>query len=220
MIDLLRRYEEELISTLSPRKVFKSSSPVHSTPLGHTLGYVPLFNSPTVEISIQQLMRRIKIAQYVATKDRDRGEAEERRLASGLLNNLKFLFSASDTAMETKTLRDKRRIPEILAFILETSATMFHVDPQAICIDELVAQSIGEEANLSQNESTLSSSSAMMYNTISFNGTIPSPAQVRSRVPVYRGDPALFPIRNSEVSFLVRFLYQLCLKINFMVSEN
>lgn len=243
LIDILRRCEEGFVSSLSPKRVFKSS-PVHRVTTTDLLGYVPLFNSPGMENMMEQLMRRAKIAQYLGTKERDFSEAEEKRNSSGFLNNLKFLFSISDTAVDGRMQRDKKRIPEILGFILETTGAMFNVDPQNISVDDLIAQSARDESHLSQNASmsALYNSSNMM----SFNGSIPTPSQVRitclllgirreskdfelifglllqirSRVPVYRGDPALLPIQDNEVSFLVRFLYQLCLKINLMVSER
>lgn len=34
----------------------------------------------------------------------------------------------------------------------------------------------------------------------------------------YKGDPALLPIRDAEVTVLVRFLHQLSCKLNLMVS--
>lgn len=36
----------------------------------------------------------------------------------------------------------------------------------------------------------------------------------------YMGDPALIPIRNSEVTFLVRFFHVVATKINEMVSTS
>lgn len=218
LAQILRHFEEDFVSSMSPRKVYKSS-PVHRANTTTDLfGYVTLFNSPAMDNLMEQLMRRVKIAQYFAAVDRDRSEAEEKRNSSGFINNLKYLFSMADTAVECKALRDKKRIPEILSFILETSGNIFQIDVKNISIDEVIAQTLRDETqSISQNASL----SAMhnSSNMISFNGTIPSPAAIRSRVPVYRGDPALLPIQSNEISFLVRFLYQLCLKINVMVSE-
>lgn len=176
--DILRRCEEEFLCSLSPRKVFKSS-PVHRAAAGSedVLGYVTMFNSPSMEKKMEQLMRRVKIAQYLSTTERDRSEAEEKRNSSGFINNIKFLFSISDTAVNSKSLRDKKRIPEILTFILETSGAIFHLDPKNISVDDLIAKSVQEETNLSQNNSM-----SVLYNSSnmnSFNGTIPSPAQVK-----------------------------------------
>lgn len=177
LTDILRRYEEDLVSSLSPRKVYRSS-PVHqASHTGDLLGYVTLFNSPAMESMIEGLMRRVKIAQYLATQERERAEAEEKRNSSGFVNNIKFLFSIADTAVDGRILRDKKRVPEILNFILETSGSMFHLDPKNISVEDLIAQSVREESNLSHNASmsVLHNSSNMM----SFNGTIPTPAQVR-----------------------------------------
>lgn len=218
LAQILRRYEEDFVCTLSPRKVFKSS-PVHQpTSPVDVLGYVTLFNSQAMDGMMERLMRRVKIAQYLAGNEKKRAEEEEKRNSSGFLNNLKFLFAMGDMTNDTKTLRDKRRVPEILSFILETAGAMFNIDPKDISVDDLIAQSVQEES--SKQNASMSMLHNNSSNMLSFNGTIPSPAQIRSRVPVYRGDPALLPIQNNEVTFLVRFLYQLCLKINVMVSEE
>lgn len=218
LAQILRRYEEDFVCTLSPRKVFKSS-PVHQpTSSVDVLGYVTLFNSQAMDGMMERLMRRVKIAQYLAGNEKKRAEEEEKRNSSGFLNNLKFLFAMGDMTNDTKTLRDKRRVPEILSFILETAGAMFNIDPKDISVDDLIAQSVQEES--SKQNASMSMLHNNSSNMLSFNGTIPSPAQIRSRVPVYRGDPALLPIQNNEVTFLVRFLYQLCLKINVMVSEE
>lgn len=213
LVDLLRRFEEDFVSSLSPKKVFNSSP----RSAGEVTGYVRLFNSPSMQRMMEQLMARIKVAQFLANHERNRIDEEERKSSCGFWNNFKFLFAISDTASESRMMRDKRRIPEILGFILETTGAMFQIDPSDINVDEQISQSMQEISQSSQNNSmsVLHNSSSML----SFNGTIPSPAQIRSRVPVYRGDPALLPIRNNEVSFLVRFLYQLSLKLNQMVSE-
>lgn len=177
LVAVLRRCEEEFVSSLSPRKVYRSS-PVHKaqSQAGDVLGYVTLFNSHAMEGVIEALMRRVKMAQYVATHERERAEAEERRNSRGLVNNLRFLFSGSDSVVESKLLRDKRRVPEILNFVLETTGAMFQLDPSSVSVDDLIAQSVRDESNLSHNASLsmLHNSSNMM----SFNGTIPSPAQV------------------------------------------
>lgn len=181
LIDILRHCEGEFVSSLSPRKLFKSS-PVHKGSGVDVPGYVTLFNSSAMDNMMEQLMRRVKIAQYLATNERDRSEAEEKRNNSGFLNSLKFLFSVSDTAVDSKTLRDKKRIPEILGFILETCGTMFQIDPNNISVEDLIQQSVREESNLSHNASM--SALYNSSNTISFNGTIPSPAQVMKNIRV------------------------------------
>lgn len=34
----------------------------------------------------------------------------------------------------------------------------------------------------------------------------------------YTGDPDLLPIKNDEITFLVRFFYQMSYKMNYMVN--
>lgn len=193
LVSVLRRCENYYVSTLSPRKDIKTASMHKATDSSDNVhGYVLLFNqSPQMEEIVDQLLRRVRLAEYLARNEMALIDDEEKRNNTGFWNNLKLLFMFSDlNSLEGKSLRERRRIPDILSAILETCGTIFNIDVQNISVDDQIVQPQCQELNMFQNESmsTLHNSS----NTLLFNGTIPSPALV-SRFTQYSPGLPFFP---------------------------
>lgn len=173
LVDILRRAERDFMLSLSPKKAFKAS-PIHKA---MDLSYEPLFDSAPMEHTIRRLMGRVKIAEYLATKERATIEAEEVRNSTGFWNNVKLLFAMSDGVAEGRALKDKKRMPEVLSFILNTTGALFDINPLEVSIDDYIEHTKKEESIMSLNATM--SSMHNSSNMLSFNGSIPSPALVR-----------------------------------------
>jgi hypothetical protein len=165
---------------------------------GPTFCYKPLFSvppAPEVFELIMQIKRSIRVAQELVQIKK----MEDQELNGSFFGLFKMLWEPPRTTDEF-SLNERLKVPEYLDKSLEHLKQLFQ-------ISELPETDLDTSAGTSSGSSGLEIANDFKFLT---------PARVRERMKKikYEGDPDLYPIRSTEITFLVRMFYQLSLQIN------
>lgn len=171
--------------------------------------YICMF-SEEITMQIYELMQRVYLAKMKSSQEVASMEKQlnqnitmwERILQIiGWLSSFNFSFS--------QALEDKKKAPVYLDYCLNILSPIYNIP-----IEEAT-----REFTMSETFNALDESDHETMDTDYLNIT---PSYVKSHLSKisYTGDPALLPIMDSEVKFLVRFLYQVSSKLNEMFENE
>ncbi|XP_044271314.1 sphingomyelin phosphodiesterase 4 [Tribolium madens] len=160
--------------------------------------YKPLFSvppAPEVYELIIQIKRSINVAQELVQIRKQ----EEQEHNASFFDILRVFYDSSTTTHEF-SLNERLKVPEYLDKSLDHLKQLFQIS----------------EVPESEPDTSVITTSASSGLEISSDFKFLTPERVRERMKKikYEGDPDLHPIRTTEISFLVRMLYQLSLQIN------
>lgn len=170
--------------------------------------YICMFNEETT-MQIYELMQRVYLAK---TKSSDEVASMEKQLNQnitmwerflqivGWLSSLNFSFS--------QALDEKKKAPVYLDYCLNILSPIYNIPIEEATREFTMSESIANEE--SDHET---------FNSDLLNIT---PSYIKSHLSKisYTGDPALLPIMETEVKFLVRFFYQISSKLNEMFENE
>lgn len=148
----------------------------------------------TIFLKVCELILHIKRSIEVAHELAQTKQREEDELYNGFFGLFKAFWSPIRSNDEF-SLQERLKVPEYLQKSLDNLQQIFEVGKL-----------------LEVDSDSFTSSGSEIANDFRFL----TPAKVRERVKhiKYEGDPDLHPVRSTEVTFLVRMLYQLAVHIN------
>lgn len=171
--------------------------------------YIYMFGEE-IQMQIYELMQRtylskMKTDQEVAGMEKQLNQNIsfwERILQFiGWISSLNFSFS--------QALDEKKKVPIYLDFILNTLSPMYNIPIEDVTREFTINETIAADENSDHEVSSAD------YLNI-------TPSYMKSQLSKisYTGDPALIPIMDYEVKFLVRFLYQVSCKLNELFENE
>jgi sphingomyelin phosphodiesterase 4 len=172
--------------------------------------YIFMFSNEVTE-QIYILMQRLYLAKLKTHSEVVKMEKEMQKHATAWEKFLQFIGWFSSLSLSfTMALEEKKKTPVYLDFCLNILSPVFDIRIEDATRE--FEQSEIEEENFDEN-----GNGNLTVNSDYLNIT---PSFMKSQIfnISYTGDPFLLPISQSEVRFLVRFLYQVSVKVNEMVS--
>lgn len=131
---------------------------------------------------------------------------------------LHWLAVSEEDAVYAQAMADCRKIDELLDVMVRQLEHIFEVNlpdlPEPATADEIASHLAAGTAML-LDETDRNNSFDMSMSFSEANLAIKPPNHI-----IYTVDPAVIPTKSFEIPFLVRFLYQLSSKLNFMVSHS
>ncbi|XP_063707848.1 sphingomyelin phosphodiesterase 4 [Culicoides brevitarsis] len=179
--------------------------------------YVPLFTGDFI-YKLEELTRKILVVKHIARSNLKEVEEEYEKKHRGILGFLRSIFSFEEDTALTQIITDRRKIPEILDFCGQSMRGVFEVNvPEPSMTEEFM----DEFDSVRRSSEGFNQSDKNMSEFSDHNFSItPSFMKNNSKTLKYGGDPALLPIGDAEVTFLVRFLHQLSCKLNLMFPHE
>lgn len=170
--------------------------------------YVCMFGEE-VQTQIYELMQRAFLAKMKANQEVVGMEKQLNQNISlwerilqivGWMSSLNFSFS--------QALEEKKKAPVYLDFCMNILSPMYNIP-----VEDATQEFTFNESVMAEN----SDNEAMDSDYLNI-----TPSYIKSQLNKikYTGDPALIPIMDSEVKFLVRFFYQVSSKLNEMFGNE
>lgn len=203
--------ESALHSLARSQNSFNRSSGSHHrshNPSAEDSNYVFMFSEETT-MQVYELMQRLLLAMFKTNSDVETMEQSLKKQTSmwEKLMQLVGWFSSLSLSF-TMALEEKKKTPVYLDFCLNILSPAF-----GIPLDDVTRKvrmfKLLQENDFDENASMMSGSELL--------NITPSFMKQQLQNISYTGDPFLLPIMEHEVRFLVRFLYQVSLKLNEMV---
>ncbi|KAJ6638345.1 Sphingomyelin phosphodiesterase 4 [Pseudolycoriella hygida] len=175
----------------------------------HNESYKHLFGME-VNDHLKHLVQKMIVFREIHAEHATKLERDLRNRRKGFFKYIKWLLIHDDDASSQQELEDSKKIPDILNNMLNAVSNIFDIDLPSP--EEIMAHS----SQYSWDESRSYEQSALMDMDKDVSDIFPSPTIMKKRVMEvqYMGDPALIPIRSSEMAFLVRFLHTVSTKLN------
>uniref|UniRef100_A0A336LQY2 CSON001502 protein n=1 Tax=Culicoides sonorensis TaxID=179676 RepID=A0A336LQY2_CULSO len=181
--------------------------------------YTPLFTGDFMQ-KLEEFTRKILVVKHVAKNNLREVEEEYEKKHRGFIGFLKSILTFEEDTVLTQILNDRKKIPEILDFCGQSMNGIFNVQvPEPSMSAEFMESDEFDSARRSSESFNQSDKNTTEFSDHNFSIT-PSFMKNNIKTIKFGGDPALLPIRDSEVTFLVRFLHQLSCKLNLMFPQE